>query len=281
MIFEPVFRYLRDVDLGGMFLLVLALIYIGNRVSAGQFRLRGLCLSMSAILFVAFAVVHLTYHSAYFDSLSDLTFRGLLASGFILGISWIVLPPLAALYRSASDWTRNWLHQARYRREERRRARELEVDRRRREQLEPEAARERERLRCQAEEQARRRAAEQKRREEARARCDVLFALHGPDLRERFTKEMYEDFVARHLGDSRTPEYVEQRAKELCDLLQKHLEMAHGKKRNLAELAAWFLEEKKQIDQTALSEDDKELLISQLEERYVKLQEKYLRSVQP
>lgn len=235
---DPILRFLETVDTGGLFVLVLALLFIGNRLSAAQLRVRALSLSVAAVLFVAFVAFHLTQRSAYADNLSDLTIRGLLGAGFVLGVLWIVLPPLAALFRTTTGSMRNWGREARFRRDARRRERELEAERRRHERQEPAAAKERERLRQQAAEQTRKAATDQKRREDARAKCDVLFALHGPELRERFTKEMFDDFIRRHLGDDRSADYVEQRARELCEIVQKHLEMVNGSTQELGELAA-------------------------------------------
>ena len=94
---------------------------------------------------------------------------------------------------------------------------------------------------------------------------------------------MLQDYVNRHMSDAQTPEHVEERARQLKDILQRHLEKIEPlkKKMNLAALAQWFLGEKAQIDAAAISEEDKAALISQLEERYAKLQEKYIRGMQP
>jgi hypothetical protein len=66
----------------------------------------------------------------------------------------------------------------------------------------------------------------QKRREDARAGCEVLFVTHSFDIRERFTREMFDAFGARHLGDDKSPEYVEKMARELSDIIRKHLQKA-------------------------------------------------------
>src|ERR1017187_524054 len=62
--------------------------------------------------------------------------------------------------------------------------------------------------------------AAQGRRDEAKAACEWLFALHAPELKNRFTREMFDDFVHRHFGDHKMPEYVERRAAELCDIVR-------------------------------------------------------------
>ena len=66
-------------------------------------------------------------------------------------------------------------------------------------------------------------ASAQKRREAARAGCEVLFVTHSFDIRERFTREMFDAFVARHLSDERNPEHVEKLARDLSDIIREHL----------------------------------------------------------
>lgn len=77
----------------------------------------------------------------------------------------------------------------------------------------------------------------QRRREAARARCDTRFALVAADIRERFSKEAFEDFKGRHLSDDKSPEYVEERARELCNILKRHLEEIKGSAEDLREVA--------------------------------------------
>jgi hypothetical protein len=235
---ESVLRFLDTVDLGGMFILVLALLFLGNKLSEGHSRVRALCFSLSGILFVAYVVFQITKGSMYSDNLAEVTFRGLLGAGFVLGASWILLVPIAVLHRKTADRLREWKNDLRRRRVERNRLCQAEEMRRRREQEYPAALREQEKRRKQAEEQARTAAEALRKREESRARCELTFALHGPEIRDRFSKEMFDDFSTRHLGDDRSPEYVEQRARELCDILQKHLEKAKGSAKDLGELAA-------------------------------------------
>ena len=69
-------------------------------------------------------------------------------------------------------------------------------------------------------------ASAQKRREDARAGCEVVFVTHSFDIRERFTREMFDAFVARHLGDDKSPEYVEKMSREISDIIRKHLQKA-------------------------------------------------------
>src|SRR5689334_10537585 len=85
----------------------------------------------------------------------------------------------------------------------------------------------------------------QQRREEARATCEKLFMIHGPEIRERFPREMFDDFVKRYLHDGRPVEEVERRATELCEIIRSHLEKTDGRTlKSLAKLAEWFMHER-------------------------------------
>jgi hypothetical protein len=176
----------------------------------------------------------------------------------------ILAPPFGKVRR----WRERVSRRRHQRRQEQRRQQEQEEYERQ--------APHREKARCEE-------AAAQKRRADARARCELFYSLHAPEIGVRFPKDRFDDFASRHLGDNHPPEYVEERARQVLDIMQKHLEKIEPPKKalTLADLAVWFLREKAQIDATALGEEDKALLLAQLEERYTKLQEKYLRSVQP
>ena len=85
------------------------------------------------------------------------------------------------------------------------------------------------------------------------------------------------------MGDNQTPEPVEHRAEQLLEMIEKQRDKADPPKKqwNLAALAKWYLEQKQQIEAVALDEEDRGLLLSQLEVRYMRLQEKHLRELQP
>jgi hypothetical protein len=166
----------------------------------------------------------------------------------------------------------NWRREAALRREERRR----EAQQKRDQAAYQRAAPERERA-------ARAGAAAQKRRDDARAQCELLYSLHAPDIGQRFARQAFDDFLKKYMGDERMPEDVEQRSQQLQAIIQQHLQKAGKaqKKMTLAELAQWFLGEKQQIDAAPLPPEDKQALLAQLEERFAKLQEKYIRGIEP
>jgi hypothetical protein len=123
----------------------------------------------------------------------------------------------------------------------------------------------------------------QQRREAARAACEDLYLLHAPEIGERLSREVLADYVRRHMGDDRPAETVEARARQLQEIIRRHLERVEPppKRMTIAELAEWFLREKRQIDAAPLSPEDREAILAQLEARYAKLQEKHIRSIEP
>jgi hypothetical protein len=134
-----------------------------------------------------------------------------------------------------------------------------------------------------AERDAEERARAQKRREQARAGCEALYALYAPEIKDRFPRADFDAFLKKYLGDQHAPEFVEERAEQLRQIIEQHRQRIEPpkKKMSLAELAEWFLREKRQIDATPLDDEDKEALVAQLEARYAKLQEKHIRSMEP
>lgn len=176
------------------------------------------------------------------------------------------------------------VHRVRKRQQEaeRQRLREHDEQRHRQEDRERQA-REQEQADRLAAERERRAAEAQRRRDEARARCEAFYRVHAPELRDRFPKAEFEEFVARYMNDRQPPDDVERRAEELKGVIRQHSERIEPpkKKMRLADIAEWFLKEKAQIDATPLAEEDKEALVAHLEARYAKLQETYIRSMEP
>jgi len=117
-----------------------------------------------------------------------------------------------------------------------------------------------------------RNAAESRRRDAARVRCELVYALHAPDLRKLFSGESFRDFLRRHMGDDRSPEEVEERAEQLIALLEQHRHRLDPllRFRNLEDLAWWFSEQKHQMD-TIPDDRLKRTMLAQLNARYAEL----------
>lgn len=266
--------------LGAIFLL------IGSHLPDSNIRRVGQGLAVS--VFLAYEVYALDiFRPRRSEDLLSIAVRGLLAAGLTLGLSWTTLPFFTWLLRTAIVFplfrirtvtARVWRLS-----QERAERRRTELERRRAQEKYDRSAPRRERQRLEMEEQARIEAEAQHSRQEARAQCEILYSIHAPEIGQRFTRDMFQDFVTRHMGEEHPAEHVEERARQLKDILQRHLEKIDPpkKKMTLADLAQWFLGEKAQIDAAAISEEDKAALISQLEERYTKLQEKCIRGMQP
>lgn len=275
-------RYIEGLDLTGLFVLALILLFVGNKVSQGNLRVRTFAVGMSALALVAFIGWNFSRGTANSDNLVELSFRGLLLAGIFLGAAWILLTIVAGLYGNSASVLSRWSAGVSRMRADRKQRIEDEKLKKEQEGWRAASEKENEKRKAKREEDEKLAAEARKKRDDARATCEVLFATHCFEIRQRFPKETYDAFVSKHLGDDKPPDYVEQRAVELCDIIKKHLEKVEGRgKKDLAELAKWYLEERKRIEATLLTDDDKNLLIAQLEERYVKLQEQYLRSVQP
>lgn len=267
---------LQTGDICSLFSSIVILLMLGNLFADHRQK------QIGGVLVVLAFLAHLGYswdrtlpHSA--EEVFTIILRSVAAAGFTLGLSWLVLPivlrtwelvrmSLDASAKNAQEWQQQ------------------EHARREREQFGPLEAQERERARMQAEEHARHAADAQRRRDEARAGCELLFVSHEPDIRDRFVRSLFDAFMSRHLADDKTPEYVEERARELREVILKHLAkvQAPPKQMTLAKLVEWYLSEKQQIETTAVgTTEDKELLLAQLAERYHRLLETYLHKVEP
>ena len=157
-----------------------------------------------------------------------ITLRSLIAFGGTLGLAWIILPVLLLAYRftvgAMIAMARRvgraiWSYVI-----ERRRRLQESAERQFAEADFACSAPDRERARKEADERANRRDQDRRRRETARAACEVLFELHAWELASRFTREMFDEFVRRHLGDDKAPELVEERAQLLQAIIRKHVE---------------------------------------------------------
>ena len=233
-----------------LFTVVVVLLLVGSRLSDPSQQRWGAGLGVTA--FLAYGA-HAWGAFGTAEALLDVTLRALAAGGLTMGLAWMALPVAQFLYGRVvvlpGEKSRAWAQAAWRRREERRLAREQDMARRRRAAEDVRLAPQRERARAEAEAAACRRADAQRRREEARAACEVLYALHAADVAQRFGKEAFDDFVKRHLGDDRPPETVEQRAQQLRQVIERHAEKANPshKTQSVADAMADYREEVERI----------------------------------
>lgn len=188
----------------------------------------------------------------------------------VMFAAWCVLPSVVYLRRKLFSEpalrTRAWIARRRRRQSDReaaeRQRREHETWRR--------AAPEREATR-RAEEAA------QKRRADARARLEFLYHRHGPEVQARFPRPLFDEFLQKHLSDHQSPEDVDSRARQLEELLLSHVAHVTPKPQfgSLADLAAWFGDQKTQID--AMPDGRlKSSLLARLNARYAELTQEHL-----
>jgi hypothetical protein len=110
--------------------------------------------------------------------------------------------------------------------------------------------------------------AEARRREDARARVEILFHLNMPEMGSRFPREIFDDFVARYMGDGKDPEYVEARAEQLAEVIRQHLDRVRPlRPGTIDEILAAYASRRQKIEQATLDDRDKQVLLIQLDQR--------------
>jgi len=130
------------------------------------------------------------------------------------------------------------------------------------------ANREREADRLEQESSRRIRDAAQRKREEIRARCEAAFHIHGPEIADRFPRSAFDQFCTRYLGDDKTPEVVEARARELLAIIQSYVNKIDPVKvkPSLESILSTFDERRQKVTRAGLETNDEKYLLTQLNE---------------
>lgn len=123
----------------------------------------------------------------------------------------------------------------------------------------------------------------QRRREEIRLRCEVLYDRYAAEIQTRFPRTMLEDYLKRYLGDARAVEEVEHFGAQLQDLIQFHVAKVEPPKRcrNVEELSKWYMEEKRRIEHLDIDPAFRETYLIQLNMRYAELTQELLSEFTP
>jgi hypothetical protein len=278
---DPILDLLNPDDLCAAGLLVGVLAYIGSRMVADRPRARRWGSSLGALAVLAVCVYgYVRCPSRDSHDLLWLALRGLFAGGLVLGASWMALPAVVGVYQatlgSVFEGIGRSLRAARARAAERRARRQEEERRRRADEEYRRGAPERERA-------AREAAAAQKRRADARAACEVLYNLHAPEIAVRFSRDLFNDFVTRHLGDNQSPEYVEERARQLQEIIRCHVERIEPPKKQwtVEELAAWYKTMRETIERQPIDDRQKRVQVAQLNLRYRDLMNDLMETLEP
>lgn len=216
-----------------------------------------------------------------------LTFRGLFAAGFVLGIAWIALPILGLIHqhtiRRPAERARQWRNEAERRRRDKDTRREAEKQAALRQAEWERYAPERERDRLQAEANAQTQTETQRRREDARASALLSFSFYAAKLGPRFTREMFDEYIRKYMGDEHPAELVERRGKELIAIFEKHLLDVQPAKQptSIESLGQWYQQTKTQIEGLGLDEGVKDVRLIDLEKRFNDLLSKQLEESEP
>ena len=243
-------------NLAGSCVIVGILFWVGKGFAECHERARqaGLYAGAAALL-VYFAVSY-----APNGNVASTAFRGVLIAGAVTGLVWLALPLAYVVYATTFgqllSFVKNVAVRTKQATAQRRWEREQEADRNRRaaEELRLAPIRERElqaaeamRVRTQFEADARNRAAKemQQKRDKCRATCELLYRQYGPEIKDRFTKKMLDEFIETYMGDSLSADEVERRGMELQQLIRGHAAkvMPAFDPQSLDEVTTWYEKE--------------------------------------
>jgi hypothetical protein len=284
---QTILDVINSADLISLIGLIVVVCWIGNWMVRRFSDLRQWAWRFAAVAFVAYCL----YMGADLDEHTPVLWlgiacRGLLAAGLTLGISGIVLAAWGFL-RTTSATAAN---AAKYRADNRRRAKERKrqdrEQRRQNELWEREApARERERKIAEAQRQRDASAAADNRRsrEDARYECELFYNRHAIAIRDRFSKQDLHEFLEKYMGDGQPIDIIRRRATQLRETIRHHAEAVDpaDEIHTLEGLAAWYAQQKAQIDALDVEPDFKHEFCLQLKERYTELTQRILEEVNP
>lgn len=269
-------------------LILLAILFcFGDWVVRSRPPVRTWGLRLGYLAFVAsFCIRVATERRLEAQALLEIAFSSLLVAAFAVAVGWVVLPAFSALYALTVGQLVGafrarlpiWRDGRRKRAEQVR----LELERKLAADEWERSAADRERQQLVAEQRVLEQAATQKRRDDARTRCRMLYDTWAPEIGERFTREQFQAYVTDYLNDRQTPEYVEERALQLNELIRQHVEKVDPAPqiKSLDQLRRWFEDRRKEIE----SEPDDKLqrnLMARLKKRYDDLAAQLLEELPP
>ena len=267
------FEIVENVEPFPALLLGGVIYFVGSKAVGEREKLRSCAWCFAGLVVVAYVLLALAY-----DQVDEpgLFFMHALGAGlFVAGASCIVLTVLVAvwealrtlfrsvfgtLFRGVGNAVSSWSQSRQHKRAARQERKELP---------------ERERIRR---EEDQKEASEQVRREESRCQCLLAYRLLAPRLGERFSQQMFDDYVARYLGDSLDPPFVEARARQLIDLLEKLAEqlVPVPARRELSDLSSDYEKQRKHIEDSGLDDDMKQSLLAHLRAVYYERLQRHL-----
>lgn len=123
----------------------------------------------------------------------------------------------------------------------------------------------------------------QKKREDARAACELLYHSHAHVLKRRLPKETFLDFVRRYMGDDHSAEYVEERGRQLQELILLHVHRIEppAKPYTIQSLTDWYRETKQIIENLPVEDRTKQAQLALLNTRFAELSQALMETLQP
>lgn len=282
---------LQSCDFFSLLFLLCILILAGNTIASRSPDAQRYAARAGYAVFLAYAVLALLHFGFSNPSMiAAVLIRALMLAGIAVGATCCIMPAFLIV----RDKQRQLVDNAERRRSERERQKNYAANERVRRETD---LRDAERRRIQADADAKYRAdtearqrVEQDRREKEKARiaqacsrCELLFSLYKADIESRFTRQMLDDFMKKYMHDGVSAETVQQRADELCAIMERHRETVKGKVQptTIADLAKWFSEQQQLIQDSAAPADVKDNQLVMLGMRYEKLFEDIMRKAQP
>jgi hypothetical protein len=124
---------------------------------------------------------------------------------------------------------------------------------------------------------------EKRRREDAHASALLSYSFYAAKLGNRFSREMFDEYVKKYMGDEQPVDVVEQRGKELVAIFERHLQDVQPPRKptSIESLSQWYEQTKKQIEGLAMEEAVKEVRLIELEQRFNDLLGRHLEETEP
>jgi hypothetical protein len=114
------------------------------------------------------------------------------------------------------------------------------------------------------------------RRRRARLKAELCYTLHEGLIGDRFTRQMFEEFLDRYLADHHEPEQVEEYVSELELIIRQYAGGAMAAAATLTDLTRWLLDEQERIHSLERDEGRRRTRLAGLNRRYTQLAEQLL-----
>ncbi|REK08652.1 MAG: hypothetical protein DWQ37_20150 [Planctomycetota bacterium] len=271
---------IESADICSLGFVIMLLAAVGACMAGNTPRLRVLGWRIAAGAFVLYGMYAVALgRTTDAAELALILIRAVLAGGLTLGLAWVLLPAGVFIVRTLAVHPVTKGRAALHTLLANRRAAQEELERVRAELdwKAAELASAETRYRQAAEVNRTDREA-QRRRDNARAGCELLYAQYAPELEQRFSRNAFAKFIADYMGDERSPEEVEQRAEQLSEALRVHRQILDPAHRfgTLRELTAWYDEQRQQVQSAGLHPDSAEVLLVNLEIHYEELLRRFI-----